>query len=133
MEVEHLLNIQVYIHNYGSLFIKDKNENLRLSIDCHKKLFKAFGLNYKHYKEHIVYQNLKENDSWILLAGGENPTANQEHLGKIEEDESVETDGVQQTFIYEDLVEKRLHEKTFLIEEFAFNAGQHIYRITEVD
>jgi hypothetical protein len=125
-----LLNIQVYIHNNGSLFIKDKKDNLRLKVDSHKKLFKAFGLNHNHYREHIVYQHLKDSDTWILLAGGENPTTDQSI--KIE-DEPIENDRIQQTFEYKVLVEKRFHEKTFLIEEFAFQAGQNIYRITEVD
>lgn len=133
VKVGLLLNIQVYIHNYGSLLIKDKENNLSLSSESHKKLFKAFGLNHKHYKKHIVYQHLKDNYTWILLAGGENPTAKQEHEGIRKDVEKVEIDGVQQSFLYEDIVDKRLHEKTFLIEELAFNEGHNIYRITEVD
>jgi len=128
-----LLNIQVYIHNYGSLLNKDKDNNIRLSSESHKKLFKAFGLNHNHYKKHAVYHHLKDNSTWILLAGGENPTAKQVHEEIKKEDEKPEVDGVQQSFQYEDLVDKRLHEKTFLIEELAFNEGHNIYRITEID
>lgn len=128
-----LLNIQVYIHNNGSLLKKDQDNNIRLSSESHKKLFKAFGLNHNHYKKHAVYQHLKDNYTWILLAGGENPTAKQEQDGIKKDDDNPEIDGVQQSFLYEDLVDKRLHEKTFLIEELAFNEGHNIYRITEID
>lgn len=133
IKVGLLLNIQVYIHNYGSLLKKDKDSNITLSPECHKKIFKAFGLNYNHYKKHVVYQHLKDDYTWILLAGGENPTVKQNLEDLKNDDEILVVDGVQQSFQYEDLVDKRLHEKTFLIEELAFNQGHNIYRITEVD
>ena len=126
------MNIQVYIHNSGSLLKKDKDNNISLTSENHKKVFKAFGLNHNHYKKHAVYQHLKDNSIWILLAGGENPTAKQDQESIKKVVNKPEADDVQQSF-HEELVDKRLHEKTFLIEELSFNEGHNIYRITEID
>ena len=126
------MNIQVYIHNTGRLLLKDHHKNLRLTVESHKKLFKAFGLNHNLYKEHIVYENLNNTNSYILLAGTDQLIANQEQLSIKKEEKKSESNGVQETFNGE-LNEERIHEKTFLIEELVFQAGHYIYLITEVD
>ncbi|WP_088071869.1 hypothetical protein [Gottfriedia luciferensis] len=128
------MNIQVYIHHPVRLFLNDQHKNIRLSVDSHKKLFKAFGLNPNLYKEHIVYENSNGMSSYILLAGAEDSLENQEKLSLKSEDKINESDDFQQkNFINDDLLKKRSHDKTFFIEEFGFNEGHYIYRITEVD